>query len=415
MAALFKRKQKASLTFVDPTTLAPEAGQAAQGVFAMSGDPGGGTSYSAFPVPDGPSYGGFPGGPIEGGTPPIGGAMPPGTSYSAFPDPGGPSYGGFPGGPVEGGTPPIGGVTPPGTTYSAFPTPGGDPSYVGFPTGGTTAPMPAGSPGDANPSELTPIEGHPGQFTDGRGKGGGDDINGSMQYGVYDQSGKFLGWNETVHINGETTNYGYSYGSAIPDHIDIPTGGLNGGVGTPGSTALSPEIAPATSASAPPSNANTPNPEPDAVDRWMAAHPSNIHQGGGFMDPGAPAGSTGQLGGTGHTVMPPAASANTPNELPSPVVTSASPTPEPSDAVDRWMANHPAPGAPTTKKIEVTVDDGSGGFSSPQPAAPASIVPTNVPTLPPTDETTSPPTGVGAIDPSSVASNVHHGGRFMME
>lgn len=51
--------------------------------------------------------------------------------------------------------------------------------------------------------------------------------------------------------------------------------------------------------------------------------------------------------------------------------------------------------------------------SEPQPSI--NVVSTNVPTLPAGDATTTPSPGIAAIDPSSVATNVHHPGRMMME
>jgi hypothetical protein len=134
---------------------------------------------------------------------------------------------------------------------------------------GFTAPFPETVPGagltdtntvplqplpNADITNLRPLAGFPGQFTDGQAKGGDDGSNGSMMYGVFDQNGKFLGWNETVFQNGQTvTNYGYSYGTKVdgsgmgPQTV-VPVGGQFS----------PPEITKA----------------PDAIDRWVSNHPA---------------------------------------------------------------------------------------------------------------------------------------------
>lgn len=416
---LFRRKPKPSLSFVDPTMLATGTGQAAQAAMAMAPvDP----SSSAFPTDNPPSYGGFPGGGATyGAFPPIV-SNPAGPVSSVPGDFGSPgSYGGFPAGPSYSGFP---GVTPApvaGTDTSSVssaspvsPGPIDPPTYSGFPSGGTAL-APTGSPGDANPAELTPIEGHPGQFTDGHGKGGGDDVNGSMQYGVYDANGKFLGWNETVHINGATTNYGYSYGSDIPSSVNIPGSGVVASAPADGGTSAVP--APPTYSGFPAATGG----ESDVVDRWVN---NQLGHHGGYMDPGAPVDKhgDGQLAGTGHTIAP-----STPAVAPEPVVASAAPAPAPvpttintnlddSDVVDRWMAGR-MPGT-RARRIEVTIDsDGTlNNQANPIPSAPASIVPINVPTLPPQDSSSSPPPTIAGFDPSASASgNIHRPGRFEME
>lgn len=76
---------------------------------------------------------------------------------------------------------------------------------------------------DADVNDLKPIEGFPGQFADGQGKGGHNPTTGNSMgtYPVYDANGKYLGENATAVIHGETLNYGYSYGSPIPKDMDL--------------------------------------------------------------------------------------------------------------------------------------------------------------------------------------------------
>lgn len=76
---------------------------------------------------------------------------------------------------------------------------------------------------NVSPSELIPIEGHPGQFTNGGGKGGHDPSTGYSMgtYPVYDANGNFLGENATLVQGDTTTNFGFSYGTPIPRDIDL--------------------------------------------------------------------------------------------------------------------------------------------------------------------------------------------------
>lgn len=80
----------------------------------------------------------------------------------------------------------------------------------------------------ASPSELTPLEGHPGQFTNGQGKGGHDPATGNSfgTYPVYDANGNFLGENATLTVRGQETDFGYSYGTPIPTNVDLSNPGM---------------------------------------------------------------------------------------------------------------------------------------------------------------------------------------------
>lgn len=78
---------------------------------------------------------------------------------------------------------------------------------------------------DVSSSDLKPLNGSPGLFTDGRGKGAQDPVTGNSfsKYPVYDADGKYLGENAEAHINGETLKYGYSQGTEIPHDFNLGT------------------------------------------------------------------------------------------------------------------------------------------------------------------------------------------------
>jgi hypothetical protein len=109
----------------------------------------------------------------------------------------------------------------PGTSYAGFP------SYGGFP--------------QVDHGELMPLEGHPGQFVDGRGKGGRmDELNYATAYNVYNQDGGLLGQNLLVMKDGIKTEYGYSKGIPIPARVNFSDGSAfiadSDGLGNPANT-----------------------------------------------------------------------------------------------------------------------------------------------------------------------------------
>jgi hypothetical protein len=246
MAALFRRKPKPSLTFADPTDASYAgfppvvgAGDAGTNPAAGVGDAPtvGSPPVGATPDPNNPDhflYGGKGGGDEQNGGFAQGvydksGAFL-GYNYTIYKDGQASNYG------VDfGGTLPpadsTGGLNVSGIENGLSPTGqpiGGDTSYGGFPAPAVPSPRDPYEPAsatDANPTDLKPIDGHPGQFTDGRAKGGGDPTtNFSETYRVYDQSGKYLGENMTIVKDGVKSDYGYSFGTSIPSSVDFSDG-----------------------------------------------------------------------------------------------------------------------------------------------------------------------------------------------
>jgi hypothetical protein len=345
MAALFSRKPKPSLQFVDPTQAQT---QQAFAVNDTSQTPppeqtvSDATAVESVAVNNPVAAQEQPYNPIASQPPAIFPGSPSSNDYQQ---------------PASAPSQPVDPYVPAQVNTSPFPETvpaeggkGGDPDAPGQVPVGTAeayAPPAGSNPGDANLAELKPLEGHPGQFTDGRGKGGGNEVNGSMQYAVFDSAGKFLGYNETVNINGAANNYGYSEGNQIPDKVEIPAPAS----GSLGDKPAGPVKIPVIDASTRQAGGDPTAPgqtHPDAVDRWMVNHAA------------APA--------------------------------------QPKVETNFAMAT-----PPTAEEIVI---DHNGAIASAPSVVPAPVINTNVPTLPPQDQFTSPPPSIASVDPSSVAGQL---------